>query len=157
MPTGSKADDKNDVKITDGGINKDGVTSLKEAIEREANEARGKAGSQDGIDNSEKQSIERIFTKLAKMPYNKAKDLTHYDGFALSPDEEDLNGILMTYIVIYYLPNIDLGKFCLWAFVILNVALLIEKTVVYVDYKKKLEKEKEPKEIEDKTDGEKKE
>jgi hypothetical protein len=155
MPEGSKTSAENDGKVTNGGINKDGKSSLKQAIEQEASKAREQAGSQEGIDSSEKQSIERIFTKLAKMPYNKAKELTHYDGFALSADEEDLNGILMTYIVLYYLPNIDLGKFCLWAFVILNVALLIEKTVVYVDYKKKLEKEQEPKKIEDKTDEKK--
>ena len=136
----SETSAKNNQGSPDGKLDENVSTGLKEAIEKDAERSRGSLNADQKIDHSEQQSIEKIFTRLSRLPYNKAKDLTGFDRFALTPDEEELNGVLLTYIVIYYLPDLDLGKFCLWAFVILNVALLIEKTIVYADYKKKQKK-----------------
>lgn len=155
MSGGNKTGVKNNGKTADKQYNEDVNPSLKQTIEEEAKRQRESPGSEKGIDREDKQSLERVFTKLSRLPYNKAKEITGYDGFALSPDEEELNGILMVYIVMYYMPEIDLGKFALYAFVILNIGLLVEKTIVYDDYKKKQEEAKKPKEIEDKTEKEK--
>ncbi len=139
---GNETGDRNNKKSANGKSDENVETGLKQAIEQEA-EKRRNEGLKDTdlkIDQGESQALEKIFTRLGRMPYNKAKDLTGFDKFALSPDEEELNGILITYIAIYYLPQIDLGKFCLVVFIILNVALLVEKTVIYADYKKKQKK-----------------
>ena len=149
MPGGDETGVKNNKKSADGKSDENVSTGLKQAIEKDAASRRESIKDPDQeIGRGDQQSIEKICTRLSRMPYNKARDITKFDGFALSPDEEELNGILMTYIVIYYLPQIDLGKFCLWVFIILNIALLVEKTWVYADFKnkqKKIEVKKEDK------------
>lgn len=147
MPGRGKTSVENNGKTTDGKPHENDGAGLKQAIEEEAKKARESEPGKDKVDQADSKSLERIFTRLSKLPYNKAQEITGYPGFALSQDEEELNGILMTYIVIYHLPNIDMGKFCLWAFIILNTALLIEKTIVYVDYKKSQEETKKPAEL----------
>lgn len=147
MPPGDEKGAANLGKNADGSDGEAGKSDFKKAVEQQAELERSK-----GVDPEkktpevvDKDSIDRIFTGLAEMPYDKASEITGYKGFELSQKEKDLNGMLLTYIVMFYLPGVDLGKFALWCFIILNVALLIEKTVVYVDYKKKLDEAKKPK------------
>jgi len=155
MPGGNEEGAANLGKNAGGSNGEAGKSDFKKAVEHEAELARSQNNDSEKPTPEvvDKDSIDRIFTGLAEMPYDKASEITGYDGFALSQKEKDLNGMLLTYIVMFYLPSVDLGKFALWCFIILNIALLVEKTVVYVDYKKKLEKETKSK---DKADEEKK-
>lgn len=122
--------------------------------EGETSEIKTSTDNQSQLSPREVSEVKELCGKFIAYTYNEFADGLNYEGFRLSEDEKAINSVLMTYIILYYLPRIDLGKWSLYIFIAFNIIMIGMKTGKYVAYTKKLKKEKSEKSTEDKSDKE---
>jgi hypothetical protein len=110
-------------------------TEIKRDIENNTKDA-------DNTKNIQSEDI-RDFVKIVNLPYDLLSSIDN--DFSLSDKEKEINEMLGYMVLIYYLPEIDLGKVALYLFIIYNISLLgLKGYKVYTKRKMKTEPELKP-------------